>query len=50
MAIYFLVEEREKIQNLSQIELNDELTALLVSLRYAIMTLCLVGLAKWFNR
>jgi len=35
---------------LNQIELNDELTAILVSLRYAIMTFCLVGLAKWFNR
>jgi hypothetical protein len=38
------------MQNLNQLELNDELTAVLVTLRFAIMTFCLVGLAKWFNR
>jgi hypothetical protein len=48
MAIYFLIANR--FSNLNQLEFNDEVTAILVSLRFAIMTVSLVGLAKWFNR
>jgi hypothetical protein len=48
MAIYFLI--ANKFSNLNQLEFNDEVTAILVSLRFAIMTVSLVGLAKWFNR
>ena len=48
MAIYFLI--ANKFSNLNQLEFNDEVTAILVSLRFAIMTVSLVGLAKWFKR
>ena len=51
MGIFFMVEfYHGELHNLTELEFKDELTAILVCLRFAIMTIFLVGLAKWFTR
>ena len=50
MGTYFLINQDGNLRNLSQLEMNDEIVCVLVSLRFALMTIFLVGLANWFNR
>jgi hypothetical protein len=47
MGTYFFA---ANLTNMSELEVNNYLTSLLVSLRFSIMTIFLVGLAKWFSR
>jgi hypothetical protein len=50
MGIYFYVEKDDILDDIEKIELYEGLTSLLVSFRLAILTISLVGLAKWFPR
>jgi hypothetical protein len=38
------------MHDIEELELNEGLTSLLVGMRLAIMTISIVGLAKWFPR
>jgi hypothetical protein len=40
----------EKFGDIELIELHEGITSILVTLRYALMTIFVITLAKWFSR
>lgn len=59
-GVYFIVQssgsdssdedEEHKWKDIEVLELNEAITHLLVSMRFALVTIFIIGLAKWFTR